>query len=105
MIYMITVDRTTYMEEMIDRFDKQEVKIPWKTDELQWVVEECCALNSTRETDETSTRAVAGSTRTRYGRDGDDHAFHALLYAFLARDVSQDSQMPVMRTFGSSIHG
>ena len=105
LIYMITVDRTTYMEEMIDRFDKKQVRIPWKTDDLQWVVEECCALNSTRETDENSTRAVAGSTRTRYGRDGDDHAFHALLYAFLARDVSSDSQMPVMRTFGSSIHG
>lgn len=100
LIYMITVDRTTYMEDMIDRFEKQEVRIPWKTDELNWVVEQCCALNSTRETDENSTRAIAGSTRTRYGRDGDDHAFHALLYAFLAREVGSVSEMPMMRTFG-----
>lgn len=100
LIYMITVDRTTYMEEMIDRFEKGGVKIPWKTDDLQWMIDEFCALNSTRESDEASTRGRSATPRTRYGRDGDDHSFHALLYAFLAVEVGAVSELPIMRTFG-----
>ena len=100
---MITIDRTTYMEEMIDRFERQEVRIPWHTDDLQWIVDECCALNSTRETDENSSRARTSTMRTRYGRDGDDHSFHAILYAHLALEVGGNSELPMMRTFGGTI--
>jgi len=101
LIHMVTVDRTTYMEEMMDRFERHEVRIPWKTDELQWVIDECCALNSTREHDESTTRGLSSTPRTRYGRDDDDHAFHALLYAFLAQSIGSEGELPIMRTFGA----
>lgn len=101
LIYMITVDRTTYMEDMIERFEQRSVRIPWSSDRFQWIVDECSALNSTRETDENSTRARTSTPRTRYGRDGDDHSFHALLYAFLALEVGAGGDLPIIRTFGS----
>ena len=103
LIYMHTIDRTTYMEQVIDKFEKRQIKIPWKTDDLQWLVDECCALNSTREADETTTRARAATPRTRYGRDGDDHAFHSILYAQLAIEVGSVSNLPMMKTFGDRL--
>lgn len=100
LIYMITVDRTTYIEDLIDRFDRGQIQIPWADDSLEWIADEFVALNSTRERDENTTRAIASTPRTKYGRDGDDHAFHALLYAHLAVEVGSQAALPLMRTFG-----
>lgn len=102
LIYMITVDRTTYIEELIERFDRGEIQIPWADDSIEWIADEFVALNSTRERDENTNRAISSTPRTRYGRDGDDHAFHALLYAHIALEVGAESNLPIIRTFGGA---
>lgn len=100
LIYMATVDKTSFCEETIDAVDRQRITIPWRTNELQWLVDECCNLNSSRERDEASSVAKSSTVMTRYGRDGDDHAFHAILYALLCERVAGESDLPMMRTLG-----
>mgnify|MGYP003146142631 CR=1 FL=1 len=101
LIYMIVVDRTTFVEQTIESIKNGEITIPWADDSLEWVLHEWCALNSSAETDELSNRPVRGQTLTKYGRDGDDHAFHALVYAQLANKTADESGIPQMRTFGA----
>ena len=49
-----------------------------------------------------SGRQRRSQTLTKYGRDGDDHAFHALLYAGIALDMLEEGGgLPTMRTFGA----
>ena len=100
LIYMIVVDRTTYVEQTIEAIKNQEIKLPWVDDSLEWVIHEWCALNSSAESDESSNRPVRGQTLTKYGRDGDDHAFHAVLYARLAQQTADESGIPQIRVFG-----
>lgn len=98
---MIVVDRTTYVEMAIEAVKEQAHKIPWKTDELEWMINEWTTLNSSAEIDEANTKPIRGQRLTKYGRDGDDHAFHALIYARLAADLEEDGDGFEIRTFGA----
>jgi hypothetical protein len=100
LIYMVVVDRTTYVEQAIEAIKKGEHSIPWKDQTLNWVVDEWCALNSSAESDMLSNRPVRGQRLTKYGRDNDDHAFHALIYARLAADFDAEGEGFEMRIFG-----
>ena len=100
LIFMCVVDRTTYVEMTIEAVKNGEVIIPYRDESLDWVLHEFTALNSSAEKDEKNTRPVRGQTLTKYGRDGDDHAFHALLYARLAATFIEDGGLPEVRTFG-----
>lgn len=99
LIFMCVVDRTTYIEQALDAIKKGEIKLPYKDSELEWVLHEWCALNSSAEDDLTSQRQTRGQTLTKYGRDGDDHAFHALIYAQIARQFLEEGGTPTIRVF------
>ena len=101
LIYMLVVDRTTYVEETIEAIKNNEIRLPYGDTSLEWVLHEWCSLNSSAENDEKDTRPVRGQKLTKYGRDGDDHAFHALLYARLAAELVEDIGMPEVRVFGA----
>jgi hypothetical protein len=101
LIYMCVVDRTTYVEQTVEAIKNKEVSLPYADESLAWVAHEWCSLTSSAETDEKNFRPVRGQTLTKYGRDGDDHAFHALLYARLAQEIGGDNNTPEMRTFGA----
>lgn len=100
LIFMCVVDRTTYIESTIEAIKNGEIKLPYATTELEWVLHEWTSLNSSAESDVSNTRPVRGQTLTKYGRDGDDHAFHALLYARIAADLLDDGGLPTIRVFG-----
>ena len=99
LIFMCVVDRTTYIEQALDAIKKGEIKIPYETQDLEWVLHEWCALNSSAENDLTSTRQVRGQQLTKYGRDGDDHAFHALIYAQIAKQFLDEGGLPQIKVF------
>ena len=101
LIFMCVVDRTTYIEETIEAIKKDEHSIPYEDDSLEWVLFELTNLNSSVERDEADSRPKRSQTLTKYGRDGDDHAFHALLYARMAAQVAEDSGLPEVRIFGN----
>ena len=101
LIFMCVVDRTTYVEQTVEAIKNKEISLPYKDETLACVAHEWCALTSSAETDEKNTKPVRGQTLTKYGRDGDDHAFHALLYARLAIEIGADSGEFEMRTFGA----
>lgn len=101
LIYMCIVDRTTYIEETLDAIKRGEVSLPYNTPELEWVLHEWCALNSSAEEDAASDRKVRGQQLTKFGRDGDDHAFHALLYARLAQRFMDEGGLPTIKVFGA----
>ena len=99
---MAVVDRTTYVEKTLESIKNKEFVLPFKGRELEWVLHEWCALNSSVEDDMKSGRQRRSQTLTKYGRDGDDHAFHALLYATIALDMRAEGDgLPTMRTFGA----
>lgn len=101
LIYMVVVDRTTYVEMAIEAIKEGKHRLPWKdASALDWVVDEWCALNSSAETDMLSNRPVRGQRLTKYGRDDDDHAFHALIYARLAADFEKEGEGFEVRVFG-----
>ena len=101
-IHMCVVDRTTYVERLIESIHEKEITIPWAdSDSYHWLLDEFCALNSSREADESNTRPVHNSPKTKYGRDGDDHAFHSLLYASLALEIGAGGGLPEIRVFGA----
>ena len=100
LIFMCVVDRTTYVEQTIEAIKNREVSLPYRDESLAWVAHEWCCLTSSMEKDEKNTRPVRGQTLTKYGRDGDDHAFHALLYARLAVEIGDGGGIPEMKTFG-----
>lgn len=101
LIFMCVVDRTTYVEQTVEAIKNKQVSLPYGDDSLAWVAHEWCSLTSSAETDEKNFRPVRGQTLTKYGRDGDDHAFHALLYARLAIEIGDGGGVPEMRTFGA----
>lgn len=101
LIWMAVVDRTTYIEKTVEAIKNRDVVVPWSDRSLEWVLNEFCAINSSAENDMKSGRQIRGQTLTKYGRDGDDHALHALLYARLAQDMEEDAGLPTMRTFGA----
>lgn len=101
LIHMAVVDRTTYIEQTVEAVKNGDIRLPWTDRSLEWVLTEFCAINSSAETDMKSGRQVRGQMLTKYGRDGDDHALHALLYARLAVEMNEDSGLPQMRTFGA----
>ena len=101
LIFMAVVDRTTYLEQTIEAIKNGEVRLPYKDRKLEWVLDEFCAINSSAEADMKSGRQIRGQQLTKYGRDGDDHALHALLYARLALEMHDDGGLPTMRTFGA----
>ena len=101
-INMAVVDRTTYVEKTLEIIKNKEISLPFKDRDLEWVLHEWCAINSSVEDDMKSQRQLRGQTLTKYGRDGDDHAFHALLYALLAIEMMDEGGgLPTMRTFGA----
>ena len=100
LIYMMVVDRTTYIEKVLWGIEQQEYKFPYADDSIEWALEQMTRITSSREKDEKDGRPKASDRMTRYGRDGDDHALHALLYASLALEVSADYGLPTIRTFG-----
>ena len=100
LIFMCVVDRTSHMEDTIEAIKRGEVTIPYKNRELEWVLHEWSSLNSTAERDQSSNRPIAGQQTTKFGRDGDDHAFHALLYARIALNFLEDGGLPQVRVFG-----
>lgn len=101
LIYMVVVDRTTYIEQALEAIKQGEHSLPWKDDSLSWVLDEFCALNSSEESDMNSNRPVRGQQLTKYGRDGDDHALHALIYARIASDFADEGEGFEIRTFGA----
>jgi len=100
LIYMVVVDRTSYVEEAIEAIKNQEHSLPWSDDSLEWVLNEWTALNSSAESDEASNKPIRGQRLTKYGRDDDDHAFHALVYARIAADFEDEGEGFEIRTFG-----
>lgn len=101
LIFMAVVDRTTYIEKTLESIKNGEFIVPWKDRSLEWMLKEWCAINSSVEDDMRSSRPTRTQTLTKYGRDGDDHALHALLYATLAAEMADDGGLPEMRTFGA----
>jgi hypothetical protein len=101
LIYMCVVDRTTYVEDTIEAIKNQEFRLAFKDRSLEWVLHEWCAVNSSEENDLKDTRPTRGQRMTKFGRDGDDHALHALIYARIAMEVGEGGGMPTMRTFGA----
>ena len=101
LIFMCVVDRTTYVERTVEAIKNREVSLPYADESLAWVAHEWCSITSSAEADEKNTRPIRGQTLTKYGRDGDDHALHALLYARLALEISDGGSLPEMRTFGA----
>ena len=100
LIYMCVVDRTTYVEKVLWAIEKEEYSFPYKDDSIEWALEQMTTINSSAEDDEKDKRPTHAQKTTKYGRDGDDHAFHALLYATLAAEVSDEYGLPTIRTFG-----
>ena len=101
-IHMCVVDRTTYIEKTIEEIYDKAITIPFKDSEgLSWMLDEFCAINSSREEDESNTRPTHTQRNTKYGRDDDDHAFHALLYGLLALEVGEHGGLPTIRVFGN----
>jgi len=100
LIFMCVVDRTTYIEETIEAIKNREVRLPYADNTLDWVLNEWCALNSTAESNLESNRPTRSQSLVKYGRDGDDHALHALLYARLAVTFADEAGGPEMRVFG-----
>lgn len=101
-INMAIVDRTTYIEKTLEKIKNRELVLPFKDRELEWVIHEWCSINSSVEDDMKSGRQRRSQALTKYGRDGDDHAFHALLYAGIALDMLEEGGgLPTMRTFGA----
>ena len=100
LIYMMVVDRTTYIEKVLWGIEQKDYKFPYADDSIEWALEQMTRITSSREKDEKDGRPKASDRMTRYGRDGDDHALHALLYASLALEVSADYGLPTIRTFG-----
>tara|TARA_B100000287_G_scaffold367596_1_gene363440 strand:- start:120 stop:467 length:348 start_codon:yes stop_codon:yes gene_type:complete len=101
LIFMCVVDRTSYVEQTIEAIKHREILLPYQTTELEWVLHEWSALNSSAEKDAANTNPVAGQPHTKYGRDGDDHAFHALLYARIAKTFLDEGGLPQMKIFGA----
>lgn len=101
LIHMAVIDRTTYIEQTVEAIKNGDIALPWQDRSLEWVLEEFCAINSSAETDMKSGRQIRGQTLTKYGRDGDDHALHSLLYARLAIEMESDGGLPTMKTFGA----
>lgn len=101
LIFMAVVDRTTYIERTLESIKKGEFSLPYADRSLEWVLKEWCSINSSVENDMRSSRPTRSQTLTKYGRDGDDHALHALLYATIAADMDDDGGLPEMRTFGA----
>lgn len=101
-INMAVIDRTTYIEKTLEIIKNKEIVLPFKDRELEWVIHEWCAINSSVEDDMKSGRQRRSQSLTKYGRDGDDHAFHSLLYALIAVDMlDEGGGLPTMRTFGA----
>jgi len=100
LIYMVVVDRTSYVEEAIEAIKNQEHSLPWADQSLEWVLNEWTSLNSSAEMDESSNKPIRGQRLTKYGRDDDDHAFHALVYARIAADFADEGEGFEIRTFG-----
>jgi hypothetical protein len=98
---MVVVDRTTYIEQALEAIKQGEHSLPWKDDSLSWVLDEFCALNSSEESDMNSNRPIRGQQLTKYGRDGDDHALHALIYARIASEFADEGEGFEIRTFGA----
>jgi len=98
LIFQITVDRTTAMEEVIDMFYKRTITLPWTMPD--WIINELTSLTSTLEEDEANQKPTFTGTSTRYGRDDDDHLFHAILYARLGMRYA-GSREPQFRAFGA----
>jgi len=101
LIYMCVVDRTTYVEDTLESIKNREFRLAFNDRSLEWVLHEWCAVNSSQETDLKDTRPTRGQRMTKYGRDGDDHALHALIYARIAMEVGEGGGTPTMRTFGA----
>tara|TARA_R110000851_G_scaffold108116_5_gene229000 strand:- start:10880 stop:12397 length:1518 start_codon:yes stop_codon:yes gene_type:complete len=100
LIYMVVVDRTTYIESTIEAIKNGEISLPYKTTDLEWVLHEWCSLNSSAESDEQNQRPILSQSKTKFGRDGDDHSFHALLYARLAAGFVEEGGLPIIGVFG-----
>jgi len=100
LIYMVVVDRTSYVEQAIEAIKNQEHSLPWADQSLEWVLNEWTSLNSSAEMDESSNKPIRGQRLTKYGRDDDDHAFHALVYARIAADFADEGEGFEIRTFG-----
>lgn len=101
LIYMCVVDRTTYVEETLEQIKRGEISLPYEDESLDWVIHQWTSITSSAEKDEKNTKPIRGQTLTKYGRDSDDHAFHALLYARLALQVFDGGGVMEMRTFGA----
>ena len=100
LIYMAVVDRTTYIEQTIESIKEGKVRLPFKDGELEWVLNEFCAINSSAESDMKSGRQIGGQTLTKYMRWRWPR-FMRLLYAQLAIEMREDEGLPTMRTFGA----
>jgi len=100
LIYMCVVDRTTYVEKVLWGIEKQDYSFPYKDDSIDWALEQMTTINSSAEEDLADNRPTHAQRTTKYGRDGDDHAFHALVYATLAVEVADEYGLPTIRTFG-----
>jgi len=91
-IYRYFVDKNYFMEWVLEFFVRRKLKIPYdpvKNPDTEWVITEFFNLKGDVEGD---------GNRIRYGRYGDDHAYHALGYALHAMEESKYSQnVGVMR--------
>jgi len=95
-IWRYYVDKTTHIDSVLDAFYKPELhnlKIPYYhgyTD-LEWMIDELHNLKAETRDD------GAKSERMRYGRYGDDHAFHALGYALFAMWQSAEDDIKISK--------
>lgn len=78
-IYLFTVDRTWFIDKILDYFETHQIRIPYWKDytEYEWVLDELFNLKGDVEGE---------GNKIKYGRYGGDHACHAIGYANYALD-------------------
>jgi hypothetical protein len=80
-IWMYTVDRDAFLEEIIDIINKGQISMPWQhPEELEWLIEHVCntQINAT---------TYSGNVRRKYekvNRSKPNDGLHSLNYAYIA---------------------
>jgi hypothetical protein len=83
-VWMLTVDRDAFIEEIIDIINRGQFQIPWKNaSELDWFIEQICNT-------QIDLTMRSGNTRRRYEKitkSKPNDALHSLNYAYIASVV------------------
>ena len=105
-IFMYIVDRTTYMDKVIDNFYKSMYKIPYGRHKNRQptrarayidktLMSQLISIRSDVEEDETDTlkEGTWTSDYTKYGHEGEDHSFHTFVYCEIGISTKRNPPM------------